>query len=45
MLNNYNPYDMQIEMLSWGYLLQRKNLLGIQVQNQLSRIPGEQEYE
>ena len=31
---------MQIEMLSWGYLLQRGTVLGIHVQNQLSRIPG-----
>jgi len=30
---------MQIEMLSWGYLLQRGTVLGIHVQNQLSRIP------
>ncbi|XP_059350922.1 DNA polymerase zeta catalytic subunit-like isoform X2 [Daphnia carinata] len=30
----------EIEMLSWGYLLQRGKFLGINVQNQLSRIPG-----
>ena len=38
--NNYNLNYMQIEMLSWGYLLQRGTVLGIHVQNQLSRIPG-----
>ena len=31
---------MQIEMLSWGYLLQRGTFLGILLQNQLSRIPA-----
>jgi hypothetical protein len=30
---------MQIEMLSWGYLLQRGTVLGIHVQNQLFWIP------
>lgn len=27
-------------MVSWGYLLQRGTILGINVNNQLSRIPG-----
>lgn len=31
---------LQIEMLSWGYLLQRGKILGINVHSQLSRIPG-----
>ncbi len=46
MLNNYNPHDLYADRnVVLGLFTQRGTVLRIKVQNQLSRIAGEQEYE